>query len=150
MASSTKNNPAPPDHSIVAPYLMVDNVEAQITFLQTVFDAEAGEALKDPQGIIQHGDVRIGDTNIMMGTSSERWPATRTMCYIFVADVDDTYKRALAAGATPVMEPDDRFYGHREGGVLDMHGNTWWIAQFLREVPMEEMERKLAEMYSKP
>jgi len=46
--------------------------------------------------------------------------------YVHVANADETYSKALQAGATSVMEPSDQSYG-RSGGVLDPCGNTWWI-----------------------
>src|SRR5207245_6921913 len=39
-----------------------------------------------------------------------------------------TYKRALAAEGTAVLEPANQFYGDRHGSVRDPAGNVWWIA----------------------
>jgi PhnB protein len=44
-----------------------------------------------------------------------------------VPDVDATYARALAAGATSERAPADMAYGHRTAGVIDANGITWWI-----------------------
>jgi uncharacterized glyoxalase superfamily protein PhnB len=44
-----------------------------------------------------------------------------------VPNVDEVYARALAAGATTLREPEDQPYGHRNAGVLDACGITWWI-----------------------
>jgi uncharacterized glyoxalase superfamily protein PhnB len=41
--------------------------------------------------------------------------------------VDGTYAKALAAGATSQMPPEDKPYGHRNAGVVDANGITWWI-----------------------
>ena len=46
---------------------------------------------------------------------------------IWVEDVDATYARALAAGATSESQPEDKPYGHRNAGVVDPNGITWWI-----------------------
>jgi uncharacterized protein len=43
-------------------------------------------------------------------------------------DVDAVFARAVAAGATPVTEPQDRFWGGRSGYVADPEGNRWEIA----------------------
>jgi len=43
--------------------------------------------------------------------------------YLYVPDVDATYKRAVS-----LREPADMTWGDRVGGVKDTSGNTWWIA----------------------
>jgi len=48
--------------------------------------------------------------------------------YVYVEDADDTYRRALQAGATALEEPSDMPYGDRRGMVKDEWGNTWQIA----------------------
>lgn len=50
-----------------------------------------------------------------------------------MSDTDAVYRRALAAGATSVMEPADQFYGDRNGGVRDLPGNRWWIPTYKEE-----------------
>jgi uncharacterized glyoxalase superfamily protein PhnB len=69
--------------------------------------------------------------------------------YVYVPNVDDTYKKALAAGGTSVMEPADQFYGDRHGGVKDRWGNFWWIATRVENVPPEEMKRRAQEYAAK-
>ena len=48
--------------------------------------------------------------------------------YVWVPDVDATYARALQAGAVSQAAPEDKPYGHRQAGVVDKNGITWWIA----------------------
>jgi uncharacterized glyoxalase superfamily protein PhnB len=55
-------------------------------------------------------------------------PETVAHFYLYVPDVDDTYKRALAAGASSVEEPADQDYGDRNAGVKDPAGNIWYVA----------------------
>lgn len=43
-------------------------------------------------------------------------------------DVDAAWKTAVAAGARPVGEPEDRPWGGRSGYVADPEGNRWEIA----------------------
>lgn len=61
--------------STVCPYLMVDNVEAQMEFLAKVFHASITHDTNRVDGFIQHGEVLIGGTTIMMGRSSKLFPA---------------------------------------------------------------------------
>lgn len=143
---SSHKIPVPERTSVVCPYLIVNSVEKQIDFLREVFNAEVGESVKQPDGQVMHGEVRIGDTTIMMGKANEKFPAMQNMNYVFVQNADKTYGKAIDYGAEHLMEPEDRFYGIREGGVKDVHGNTWWIAQFLEKVSSEELQQKLSEM----
>jgi uncharacterized glyoxalase superfamily protein PhnB len=48
--------------------------------------------------------------------------------YVYVDDIDATYKRALEAGAVSLEEPWDTPYGDRRGMVQDPCGNVWQIA----------------------
>ena len=135
-----KHYPAPEGYSTVCPYLMVPDIEKELDFLVKVFDAEVKEKLPTADGSIGHGEVRIGDSIIMMGKAQEGYP-NEAMTYIFVSDAAAVYKKALENGATLVMELGDRFYGYREGGFKDHFGNQWWIAQVIKNVSKEEMER---------
>lgn len=49
-------------------------------------------------------------------------------------DVDVVFGRAVQAGATPVLEPADRFWGDRMAGVEDPSGIRWWIATHTRDI----------------
>jgi PhnB protein len=39
--------------------------------------------------------------------------------------------RAVAAGATGILDVADMPYDDRQGGVRDPAGNIWWISQCL-------------------
>jgi DMSO/TMAO reductase YedYZ molybdopterin-dependent catalytic subunit len=51
-----------------------------------------------------------------------------TFLYLYVDDVDATYRRAMEAGAVSLEEPRDLPYGDRRGMVQDPDGNVWQIA----------------------
>jgi len=138
-------SPAPEGNSVVSPYLIVESIENQIEFLRNVFDGALIESAKQPDGFISHAEVKIGDTTIMMGRANQKFPPVPSMNYVYVKNADEVYRKALDNDAASLMEPEDRFYGNREGGVKDPQGNTWWIAQFLKKVSMEEIEKKISE-----
>jgi PhnB protein len=48
--------------------------------------------------------------------------------YVYVENADDTWRRALAAGALSLEAPSATPYGDRRGMVKDRWGNTWQIA----------------------
>ncbi len=124
---------------------MVESVASQLAFLEEVFGAEVTEELNQEGGDVMHGEVRLGDTTIMMGRSREEYGARESMNYVFVEDVDETYRLAIKHGATSLMEPVDQFYGNREAGLKDPQGNQWWIARQIEELTSEEMQKRLDE-----
>ena len=64
---------------------------------------------------------------IMVSPATERdlFPA---FLYVYVADADRAYKKAIDAGATSVEPPLDTPYGDRRAMVTDPFGNMFQIA----------------------
>jgi PhnB protein len=134
--------PIPDGYQAVIPYLVVNNTAALIDFLKTVFGAEEMLRMTNPDGKIGHTELRIGGCVVMLSEASERWKPMPCMLYVYVADLDDAYKRAIAAGATSIKEPQDQFYGDRTAGFLDMCGNQWWLGMHIEDMTTEELQRR--------
>ena len=141
--------PIPENYPRVSPYLIVKDCAETIEFLKDVFGANEKEKMLFPDGTINHAEVTIGDSIIMMGKAAEAHPAQTTMLYIYVEDTDAAYKLALEKGAVSVMEPADQFYGDRNAGVKDKDGINWWIASHVEDVPPEELQRRNEERTKK-
>jgi PhnB protein len=125
--------PLPEGYHSINPYVVVDGAERLIDFLVEVFGAvEQGRSLR-PDGRIDHGDVRIGDSLVMLSEASEQYPACSCVHFVYVPDVDATYRAALAAGATSILEPTEQSWGDRVCGFVDSFDNRWWVATHLRE-----------------
>ncbi len=119
----------PAQYNRLMPYLIVNDAPAFMRFMETVFDATEQTTVPDGKGGIMHGELRIGDdTVIMFAEATERFTAMNAGMFIHVADADETYGKALRAGAetVPGQEPADKPYG-RTCGVTDPFGNAWWI-----------------------
>ncbi len=69
-----------------------------------------------------------------MGEAHGKYRPLQSMFYLYVPDCDSVYRRALAAGATSIAEPQDHPYGDRSGGVQDPFGNQWYIATHIKDV----------------
>lgn len=139
---STQVKPIPDGYHSVTPYLMVEGVADLIDFLKEAFEAVETERLPGPDGKVGHAEVRIGDSVLMMG-EGDRYGLMPAAIYLYVEDVDACYTRALAAGATSLMEPADQFYGDRSGGVKDPFGNLWFVATRKEDVSPEELARRV-------
>jgi PhnB protein len=152
MTGSMKRSaaPIPEGYHTVNSYLTVPGVARLIEFLKQAFSAEQrGDIHYGPGGAIMHAEVKIGDTVVMMGEPCDPWPARPCNIYLYVPDVDATYRRAIQAGAKSLHEPADQFYGDRSGGVEDPCGNTWWIATHIEDVSKQEMEKRMAALGSR-
>ena len=80
-----------------------------------------------------HAEITIGDTLVMLGQAGGPWMPRTAALYLWVEDVDVTYARALEAGAKSESAPEDKPYGHRNAGVIDRNGVTWWIGAPVKE-----------------
>ncbi|HTO59643.1 MAG TPA: VOC family protein [Bradyrhizobium sp.] len=145
---AAKVKPIPDGFHTITPYLIVDGAAKIIDFAQKAFDAKLDhEATKRPDGSIMHATLRIGDSMLMISDASEHAKATTTMLYLYVADVDTAYQKALKAGGTSVMEPADQFYGDRSGGVKDVAGNQWWLGKHIEDVSPAELKKRAEQMF---
>ena len=111
----------------VTPYLVVSDADAELDFLKTAFDGIDATCHRNQDNTVMHAEIRIGDSLIMLGQAGGPWKPRAAALYLWVEDVDATYSRALQAGATSESEPEDKPYGHRNAGVIDQNGVTWWI-----------------------
>ena len=57
-----------------------------------------------------------------------RWADSGGGNVIQVADVDHHFARTHASSAEVLSERRDQEYGHREYGVADPDGHSWWFA----------------------
>lgn len=115
-------------HSINS-YFVVSGVERFIDFLVEVLEGvEVGDRELRDDGAINHADVIIGDSLIMMSEASEKYPARPSVTFAYVRDVDATYARALATGAISILDPIEQSWGDRLAGIFDPFDNRWWLA----------------------
>lgn len=116
----------PANYQTVMPYLILKDAADFIAFTQNVFGAnETYKAMRD-ENIIMHGEIMIGGSTIMFADSTDRYGAQPAGLFVYVDDADETYKKAIEAGASVATELADQPYG-RSGGITDPFGNTWWI-----------------------
>jgi PhnB protein len=137
-------NPIPQGFHTVTPYLVVSDAAKLLDFLQRAFGATERFRMPGPDGSVAHAEMQIGDSIVMLGQPQGENRTMKAMLYLYVPDVDATFKKAVDAGAISVREPADQFYGDRSGAVKDPGGNEWWIATHKEDVTPQEMERRMA------
>lgn len=131
-----------PGCSTVSPFVISDKALEVIEFARTVFGADLLEPpLMRADGTLSHAVLKLADTTIMFGDPRDPAQNRTVFLHVYVPDCDATFAKALAAGATAIVEPTDQFYGDRTAGVTDGAGNTWWIATHQRTLSRAEIER---------
>jgi PhnB protein len=126
----------------ITPYIMVKDATRVVDFLKEAFDAEEISVVKQPDGGVWHATLKIGDSMIMIGNTMGKHDDAPCSVYLYVPNVDVTYKQAVKVGGTSLMEPADQFYGDRSAGVKDSLGNCWYIGTHIEDVSEEELQRR--------
>jgi uncharacterized glyoxalase superfamily protein PhnB len=134
--------PAPNSPSTIMPAMRYRDAHAAIEWLCTVFGFERRAVYPAPDNTIGHAELTLGGGMIMLGTCKDddygrlfKSPSeidnteTRS-AYIVVADADQVYARAKAAGGTIVRELQNTDYGSREFGVKDSEGHSWSVGTY--------------------
>jgi PhnB protein len=116
----------------LTPYLVVPDADVELAFLKSAFGATEAMCHRNPDGTVMHAEIIVGDSLVMLGQAGDQWKALNAALYVWVDDVDATYSKALAAGASSQSAPEDKPYGHRNAGVVDRNGITWWIGSPVR------------------
>ena len=120
--------------SPVIPVLIYEDIEAAHDFLVRAFGFESDGVERTPDGMVVHGEVRLGGARIWLhrATGDLASPQTLTQLngglVVHVDDVDAHFASTRDAGAVIDSEPADQEYGQREYGARDLEGHHWWFA----------------------
>jgi PhnB protein len=101
-----------------------------ISFLKKAFDGKEEFRAASPEGIIQHAQIRIGDSVLEVGEAHGQYQPMPTAIFLYVEDAGAMYAKALEAGATSLWPPAE-MYGDLMSGIKDPFGNEWYVATHL-------------------
>ena len=73
-------------------------------------------------------EIRIGDSLIMISDRGGLREPVSAFLYVYIENVDETYQRAVKAGAESLELPSEQPYGDRRAMVKDPWSNLWQIA----------------------
>lgn len=116
-----------PEMGTVTPYLHPHRADKLIDFLKQAFGAEE-IARYGPADKIEHAKVRIGDSVLELSEAHGPYQPLESTFFMYLEDIEETYRRALAAGATSLYPPAVQPHGGRGAGVRDAFGHTWYLA----------------------
>ncbi|MBR1160715.1 VOC family protein [Bradyrhizobium elkanii] len=106
----------------IIPRIVTSDLAGLARFLRDVFDA---------QGDVRSGaptEIRIEDSVILISDGGGVRDAMPAFLYVYVQNADETYRRAIAAGAESIEPPADTPYDDRRAMVRDAWANVWQIA----------------------
>jgi PhnB protein len=145
-------SPVPPGYRTATPTLVVHDGAKALEFYEKALGAKVQNRAPSPDGKVWHAELIVGDSMVMVADefpgspigSPSKLKGTTLGMWVYVPDVDATFKRAVAAGAKSVYEPNDMFWGDRTGTVIDPFGHVWNFATHIEDPTPEEMEQKRA------
>lgn len=139
------DNAAPDGYTTVAPWVVTDDTGAFLDFVTEAFGGTEIGRVATEDGLIGHGEIRIGDTVVLAFDRRADWPVMPSLLRVFVTDVDTVFARAVAAGARVVTDLSNSAFGQRGGRVKDPFGNIWWVVAHVEDVSEDEIWKRMGE-----
>jgi PhnB protein len=146
----------PQGYHTVTPSLVVAGAAKALDFYKKAFGAEELMRFPGPDGTIMHAEIKIGDSVVMLGDempepggrSPKSIGGTPVSFFVYRENVDAAWKQAVDAGATTVMPLVDQFWGDRTGCLEDPFGHRWWLAQHMKDLTPDELQRNADAFFS--
>ena len=146
----------PEGYNSLTPYLVINGAAEAIDYYKKVFGATEIVRMPAPGGKIGHAELQIGDSRLMLAdenpsmgqghTSASTVGGSPVSLYLYLPNVDEVFKRAVAEGATILKPVQDQFYGDRSGFLRDPFGHLWGIATHVEDVSPEEMQERMKKL----
>jgi PhnB protein len=152
-AAPKKVSAIPTGFHVVTPYLTMSEGARALEFYGKAFGAKVRMRMDAPGGRIGHAEIKIGDSLIMISDEFPMPDGTKSpsslggssgSLFVYVPNVDASFKRAVDAGCRGVMPPTDMFWGDRFGRVIDPFGHHWSLATHKEDVSPAEMKKRSA------
>lgn len=133
---------------VLAPHLVCDGASDAIEFYKKAFNAEPMMRLDGQNGRIMHASVSINGAMIMLVDENKDYGiigpktlgGTPVTLHLNATDVDKAFAQAVEAGAKPIMQPTDMFWGDRYSQVEDPFGHRWSLATTKQQLTAEQIK----------
>lgn len=139
-------SPIPEGYHSLTPQLSIEGAAKAIDFYKAAFGAVEIARAPDPSGQkIWHAVLRMGDSMFFVNdVFPEMDPEAKqsvSNTWVYVTDVDASFKQAVDAGARAMMPPVDMFWGDRMAHIADPFGQRWTLATHVKDLTPEEMQK---------
>lgn len=143
--TTTPATPVPGNLAVpkyVWPCVVYADAPAAISFLRDAFGFVPAIVVSKPDddSVIEHAQLIWPEGGgVMLGSSGRderpfsQQPVGGSSIYVVTDDPHGVYERAIAAGATLVVEMRDEDYGSTEFAVADPEGNLWSFGTYRGE-----------------
>jgi uncharacterized glyoxalase superfamily protein PhnB len=128
--------------STLIPGLRYRDAVAAIDWLCRAFGFQKKAVYMEPENTVAHAELTYGGGMVMLGSVAKGGEYGKLLVqpdeigmretqspYLVVPDVDAAYATAKAAGATIVMEIEDKPYG-RDFTCRDLEGHLWSVGSY--------------------
>ena len=149
----------PEGYHTVTPQLTLDNAAQAIDWYKKALGAEELSRATGPDGKIMHAELRIGDSRIMLhdamggGKGPKTFGGSPAALWVYVADCDALFNRAIGAGAQVFAGPmgplTDQFWGIAPEPSPTRTGIAGRSRRTRKISPPEELEQRQAEWMKK-
>lgn len=132
--------------------------KAALKWLEKAFGFEPVMVMLGPNNVVAHSRMRFGDGVVMIAgewSALHKSPAnagglnTQIVHVQMTEDVDAHCRRARAAGATIVREPETQFYGDRTYRAADPEGHVWSFGQTVKQMTSDEWDAAIPGLKTK-
>ncbi|MBA3658714.1 MAG: VOC family protein [Gemmatimonadales bacterium] len=155
---ATQVQAIPQNHQTVTPSIVVAGAAKAIEWYRKALGAEEVSRFAAADGRIMHAEIRIGDSHIMMSDEMPEYGVkgpgtlggTPVSFFIYGANVDAAWKRAVDAGGKTIMPLTDQFWGDRSGCIEDPFGHQWWLSQHMQDLTPEELRKAADAAFPQP
>jgi PhnB protein len=151
-AMTKARSPVPEGFHTVTPQLIFDEASQAIDWYKKAFGAEEKSRALGPDGKVIHAELQIGNSRIMLNDAMGGARSVKSLggspiaLWVYVADCDELFHRAVKAGARvapgPMGQLTDQFWGDRSGTLTDPYGYQWTIATRKEDLSREEMDQR--------
>jgi uncharacterized glyoxalase superfamily protein PhnB len=149
--------PIPEGFHALTPTLVFKDSRRAIAFYQKALGAKELMSMPGPDGKgVMHAELKVGDSIIMMSDerpgmpcrSAETLGNSPVNFFVYVADADAGFKKAVEAGGIQEMPVQDMFWGDRAGSFKDPFGYSWMIATHKKDMTPEEIAQGAETFFS--
>lgn len=151
-----KAKPIPEGFSTITPSLTVKDATQAIDFYKQAFGAEVKNVHPTEDGKVANAALKVGDSMLMLSDefpgsgfhAPEAGSSHSVILRIYVENADETFNRAVSAGATATMPMMDAFWGDRYGQFRDPFGHYWSVATRKEDLSEKEIEKRGKEAFA--
>jgi PhnB protein len=139
MSDRAPRGAPPPGYHTVLPYLLYEDADKAVAFLEAAFGFVRRETAVGAAGRNHHELVLGDDGLVMLGQAWPGFQSARALAaypsatvHVYIDDVEALHRRAVAAGAD-VTDIELAPVGDRRFTATDPEGQVWFFAQRVAE-----------------